>query len=190
MAKDDADVADDALLAELLQELDLAVVEWLPDRTFRPFAPPPRWFKGMAQWSSLPFLEHFLPDAERHWLGDSGVLSSTPFTIDGTDGELLLRARALKLEGRLVMAIERLVGDADTRPVLRRAREQALAQEQLSENAQAVHAPAAALAQGLRELEQIGVSAAQRKIVDALASATERLQKAAARLPEPRKRRK
>jgi hypothetical protein len=180
----------DALLGELLQELDLAVIEWLPDGTFRPFAPPPRWFKGMAQWSSLPFLEHFLPEAETHWRRSAtGVLSSAPFTIDGTEGELLLRARALRLEGRLIMAIERLVGDVDPRPVLRRAREQALEHEQLAEHARDVHTPAAAVARSVQQLAGTTISDEQQPIVDALAAASEQLGQVASRLPPSRKRR-
>lgn len=181
----------DAPLGELLQELDLAVIEWLPDGTFRPFAPPPRWFKGMAQWSSLPFLEHFLPEAEAHWRARAnGVVSSAPFTIDGTEGELLLRVRALRLGSRLVMAIERLVGDLDPRPVLRLARSQALEHETLAEHARDVHAPAAAVAQSVQQLARTKVSDEQQPILNALAAASEQLGQVASRLPPPRRRRR
>ena len=183
-------MADDPL-AELLQELDLAVIEWLPDQTFRAFAPPPRWFRGMAQWSSLPFLEHFLPDAEAHWrTAAAGVLDSHPFAVDSQGEELLLRARALKIDGRQVMAIERLVGDADLRPVLRKARDQALDHERLTEQARAVQAPASAVEACVAQLQNASLTPEQAAIVEPLARASASLRKAVGELPQPRKRRK
>ncbi len=180
----------DALIEFLLQELDLAVIEWLPDRSFRTFTAPPRWFKGMAQWSSLPFLEHFLPEAEEHWRQNAvGVLTSGPFMIENAGEELLLRARALKLEGRLVMAIERMIGDADTRPILREARQQALDHEQLEDHARAVHGPADAIAKAVHQLGAAGLSGDQQQIVDGLAKASAKLTEVAAHLPKPRPRR-
>src|SRR5215471_18126396 len=144
----------DPLLEYLLQELDFAAIEWLPDRTFRMFSEPPRWFHGMAQWQSLPFLEHFFPEAEVHWRENAtGVLVSGPFMIDHGGEELLLRARALKLEGRLVMAIERLTGETDIRPILREARQQALTHEQLEDRARRVHGLATEIAGALAQLK-------------------------------------
>jgi hypothetical protein len=164
----------DALLAELLQELDLAVIEWLPDQTFRPFAPPPRWFRGMAQWSSLPFLEHFLPEAEAHWrTATVGVLDSHPFVVDSQGEELLLRARALKIEGA---SSWRSSGWSETRTCGRSSakRDGRSIDERLTEQARAVQAPVNS--RGVRR-------AAARRVADARTSRDRRAARARQRPP-------
>ena len=70
--------------------------------------------------------------------------------VGGEDA--LLRATAITLEHRSLLIIERLTGDADTRPILQKAREQMLATEQLTRQAAAVHAPAAAIGRVADEL--------------------------------------
>jgi hypothetical protein len=180
----------DPVLEYLLQELDFAVIEWLPDRTFRMFLEPPRWFRAMAQWHSLPFLEHFFPEAEAHWRANAtGVLSSGPFMIDDGGNELLLRVRALKLEGRLVMAIERLTGATDIRPILREARQQALTHEQLENRARRVHGLAAGIAGTLDQLKALPLADAQRPLVETLLQSSAALTEVAGTLPPSRARR-
>ncbi len=180
----------DPLLAAL-DALDLAVVEWLPDGTFQPFAPPPPWFKGTTQWSALPFLEHVVPAARRFWHDRTGgALTFGPFTLEWGDEELLVRVRALRLDDRLVLAVDRIAGEFDPRPMLRTAREYALEHEQLQQKAREVHAPVAALASAIDDLRQADLLPAQAAIVDRLAEVAARLQETAAALPAPFKRRR
>ena len=181
-----------APIAEVVRALDLALIEWLPEGGYRPLSEKtPQWFKGRVPWRSLPFLGNFVDEARRY-LHDhlEGVIASDQFTVQSADDELLLRARALKVNGRLVLAIERLTGAADVRPMLRRAREEALHHEELTRNARAVHAPAAAVARAVEALQRTGVSSEQQPVVDTLTRAIADLQKAVAALPEPAPRRR
>jgi len=180
----------DPVIGDVMHALDLAVVEWEPDNSFRPLSISPRWFTGTVPWSSLPFLEHFVNEARR-FLHDhvGGVLASDQFIVQSRGDELLLRARALKVRGRLIVAIERLEGGADIRPILREARQQALDHEVLADNARAIHAPLDRVARAAADLHGSGLSEVQRTIADALARSLTELQTAAAALPPARKRR-
>ena len=76
------------------------------------------------------------------------MIASDQFTVEKNGEELLLRARALRVQGRLVLAIERLLGAADVRPILREARQQALEHEILADKARAVHSPLGGVTKG------------------------------------------
>ena len=180
----------DPLIGDVMRGLDLAVVEWALDGAYRPLSSTPRWFTGTVPWSSLPFLEHFVAEARRY-LHDhmGGVIASDQFTVQGPSEELLLRARALKVDNRLVIAIERLQGAADMRPILREARQQALEHEVLVEQARSIHAPLANATEAVEHLQGSALSDPQRAMVDHLARSLERLREAAARLPPARKKR-
>jgi hypothetical protein len=187
------DVADarlDPALGEVLRVLDLAIVEWVADEQYRALGKLPEWFTGTVSWMSLPFLQQFVDDARRY-LHDhvGGVLASDQFTTQSGDEELLLRARALKIDGRLVLAIERLEGASDIRPTLRKARQQALDHEMLTTKARAIQKPLAAVSEAVAALQRVELSDAQRRSVDALAASVQKLQAAAAPLPAARKRR-
>jgi hypothetical protein len=177
------------LIGRVLRSLDMALLEWKDD-LYTPLASPPRWFSGKVPWASLPFLEHFVDEARRY-LHDhvGGVIASDQFSVQGKDEELLLRARALRVQGKLVLAIERLVGASDVRPILRQAREQALEHEALADQSRAVHAPVAAMARAVEQLKVGSLSKDQRAAVDALSGSIATLQEIAASLPSPRKRR-
>ena len=181
----------DPVLGEVMRVLDLAVVEWVEDEAYRPLASLPPWFTGTVSWMSLPFLQHFVDEARR-FLHDhlGGVLASDQFTVQSGNDELLLRARALKVNGRLVLAVERLEGASDIRPILREARQKALDGEVLTERARAVHAPIDALIRAIGDLQRTNLSDDQRRVVDTLARAIAKLQTAAAPLPPPRKRKR
>jgi hypothetical protein len=185
---DDAPDAPDAIVGDVLKVLDIAIVEWLPDSSCIPLAKAPRWFTGYAAWSSLPFLEHFVTEARRY-LHDhfDEAFASAPFTATGHKGELLLRARALKISQRLVLVIERLEGDVDLRPLLREARQQALEHETAADQARAIHAPLAAVAAAMAQLQQ--APAIPEPLLDSLTRALADLQAAAQALPPPRRRR-
>lgn len=187
----DADESNaESLIGAVLRGLDLAVVEWDLDQSYRPLSSTPRWFTGSVPWSSLPFLQLFVDEARR-FLHDhvGGIIASDQFTAQSNSEELLLRARALKAGGRLIIVIERLEGAADMRPVLRHARQQALEYEQLTERARAVHAPLDRAAQAIADLQQGTVLEAQRPAIDALSRALASLQEMATALPPPRRRR-
>lgn len=180
----------DPALGEVMRLLDMAVVEWQSDSSYRPLSSTPEWFKGTVPWSSLPFLEHFVNEARR-FLHDhlGGILASDQFAVQNNAEELLLRARALKVNGRLVVAIERLEGASDVRPILREARQRALDQELLAEKARAIHVPLDAVARAAADLQATAISDAQRPIVDTLMRSLARLQESAGSLPPARKRR-
>ncbi len=180
----------DPVIGEVMRVLDMAVIEWVADESYRPLASLPHWFTGSVSWMSLPFLEHFVAEARR-FLHDhqGGVLASDQFTVQSGGDELLLRARALKVNRRLVLAIERLEGASDIRPILRKARQQALDREVLSERARAVHTPIESVSRALSDLRRTTLSDEQKPIVESLARTLSQLQTAAAPLPPPRKRR-
>lgn len=180
----------DPVLPEVLRVLDMAVIEWVTDESYRPLASLPSWFTGTVSWMSLPFLEHFVDEARRY-LHDhaGGVLASDQFAVQSGRHELLLRARALKVNKRLILAIERLEGATDVRPILRRARQQALDHEVLAEKARGVQKPLETVARALAALQATAITEPQRPIVSALAAAVASLQAAAAPLPPARKRR-
>lgn len=184
----DTDDAPDVIVGDVLKVLDIAVVEWLPDSSYIPLAKAPRWFTGFAAWSSLPFLEHFVAEARRY-LHDhfDEAFASAPFSVTGAKGELLLRARALKIAQRLVLVIERLEGDVDMRPLLREARQQALEHETAADNARAIHEPLAALASAVAQLKRS--PDVPQPLLESLSRALQDLQVAAVALPQPRKRR-
>jgi hypothetical protein len=180
----------DPALGEVMRVLDLAIIEWVAEEQYRPLARLPEWFTGTASWMSLPFLQHFVDEARRY-LHDhlGGVLASDQFTTQSGDQELLLRARALKINRRLVLAIERLEGASDIRPVLRKARQQALDHEVLTNKARAIQKPLAAVSEAVAALQRVELSDEQRRRVDALVASLQKLQAAAAPLPAARKRR-
>jgi hypothetical protein len=177
------------LIGKVLRSLDMALIEWKDD-VYTPLASPPRWFSGKVPWESLPFLEHFVDEARRY-LHDhvGGVIASDQFSVQAKEEELLLRARALRVQGKLVLAIERLVGASDVRPILRQAREQMLEHEVLADTARAVHAPLAAVSRAVERLKKAGLTDAQRSAAAALDESLETLQGVAAALPAARKRR-
>ena len=185
---DDASL--DPLISEVIRVLDMAVVEWALDQSYRPLTSTPRWFTGTVPWSSLPFLQHFVDEARRY-LHDhiGGVMASDQFTVQSNAEELLLRARALKVDGRLVIVIERLEGAADMRPVLRQARQQALDYETLTEKTRTVHAPLEKMARAVEDLKRSAISDAERPVVEMLSRSLTELKGTVAALPPPRKRR-
>jgi hypothetical protein len=183
-------VPPDQLTREIARALDVAILEWMPGFSGRPLCPAPEWFGGLEPLSSLPFLQDFGVEAARVLREDpGGVATSDQFTVPTEGEELLLRARAFDVAGRLILAIERLHGAADIRPILRDAREQMLEYETLADRARAVHAPLAAAIEALGRLKASGLSESQQTAADTLGGALARLQEAAAALPPPRKRR-
>jgi hypothetical protein len=160
----------------LIQALDLFAIERKPDSSFAAIAAPPPWLTptlgvgadtpfGLAQM--FPFLDSFLRDAEIFWRnGTEGRLTSGVFTAGRGSEELLLRASALNLGTRCIIVLERLHGDADTRPVLQKAREHTLAYERLARDMKAVQASLATIARLANELLATELTSAQREIAE------------------------
>jgi hypothetical protein len=84
--------------------------------------------------AAFPFLEHFLPNAERHWeSGASGELRSGIWTESGSDGtELHLDATACRVGGERLLLIRRVETEFDQlQRALQRGRELMLTHERL-----------------------------------------------------------
>jgi hypothetical protein len=185
---------DDELLPEVMRALDCAVVERLPNAMYFLVTPAPDWLVGVfdaapagAQGSlagALPFLDHFLPQAEAVWYqGAPTRADSGPFTAPVGRQELLLRAAAFTVDRRPLLILERLTGEADTRPILQKAREQLLEHERLTRQAAAVHAPLAALGALVDDLAS--GTAVDPATIERLRSAVKTLQAATGGLPTP-----
>ncbi|XXX73582.1 HAMP domain-containing sensor histidine kinase [Sorangium sp. So ce134] len=136
--------------ASLLSALDKLVLERLPDGAFVVRGEPPPWFLrlGVAPpWRdaplridlALPFLEVFLPEAERAWSADGArSVQSDGWTQMTADDEALhLEATALRVGASPLLVITR--NDAlfhERRRVLQRARELRLVHEALAREAE------------------------------------------------------
>ncbi len=190
----------DAFLSSVVRALDLAVVERLPNSAFHLVTPAPGWLADVFETAptgaqrtlggALPFLDDFLVQADVAWR-DGHTASSGPFaaTVGGT--EHLLRATALTVEQRKLMVLERLSGEADTRPILQKAREQMLEHEELVRQIVAVHEPASRIDLGLKQLTETSLTPAQHDVLERVSRASAELQAALAPLPSlpPRLRR-
>jgi hypothetical protein len=186
----------DKLLPNLLRRLDVAVIERLPASRYEMIGASPDWleaaFDAAPQGArhtlagALPFLDQFLEQAAGAWheRGDARA-ESGPFVTSVDGAEALLRATALTIDGRALLVIERLTGDADTRPMLQKAREQMLALEQLRREAAGVQAPAAAIGRAIADLAATDLPPAAQRVVDNLRAAVAQLGAIAERLPKP-----
>jgi len=186
----------DTLLSELLRAMDVAVIERLPDSRYDMVSPSPGWLEAAFDAApagarhtlegALPFLEQFLAQADAAW-HDRGTAraDSGPFVTVVNGQEALLRATALTIDSRALLVLERLTGDADTRPILQKAREQMLAAERLAHDAAGVQAPAAAIGKALADLAAADLPASTHDIVQKLRAAATQLGAVADRLPKP-----
>jgi hypothetical protein len=177
----------DPLLTDLFHALDLFVAERQADSSFMAITPPPKW---LAQFlvaaadggpvtiaQAFPYLDGFLSEAEMFWReGTERHLVSAPFTAAGASEELLLRASALNVGVHGVLVLARLRGDADTRPLLQQARENALRHERIREQLDSLKEPARILSQLTRELLETDLTNAQRALAEGISAATGRVQ--------------
>ncbi|MGK3986777.1 HAMP domain-containing sensor histidine kinase [Sorangium sp. So ce136] len=130
----------------LLSALDKLVIERLRDGSFVVRGEPPPWFLrlgGAASWreeplrldGALPFLEVFLPEAERAWSTEGAPSArSDCWTQRTDDGEALhLEATALRVGPSRLLVITRSEALVhERRRVLQRARELRLVHDALS----------------------------------------------------------
>lgn len=188
----------------LFQLLDLAVFERHDDDHYGARSPLPAWAAdvlGTADASGqialrvqLPFLDHFLAEADAFWWGRrDGAVASAPFAVArrvaATETEdYLLRAWAVRQGERQLIVVLNLRGEADLRPVLQAAREQRLEHDALVKHLAPVHGAVEAIASASSQLQAPGLTDdAQRAAVAALERATETLQAAAGHIPAPPK---
>jgi hypothetical protein len=179
----------DPLLAPLIELLDLVVIERLADRSMRLLTPAPRWFVDVAATAArgepvtlddaLPFLGHFLEEAEAFWwTRRNGAHIGEPFAVRGTSEEHLLRPRAVTVLTRTVIVLDRLGGHADPRPVLQAAREARLEHERLKKDVEALRPPATTLARLVERLLETDLAPAPRELAQEIIRASGRLRTA------------
>lgn len=184
----------DALLSAVFQALDLGVIERRRDSAFYMVTPPPAWLSQAFESAigntpgridgAMPFLDHFMQQAEAVWReGPPATIASGPFVAKLRHEEILINARAMTVQDRQVLVLQRLTGEADTRPLLQKAREQMLEHEQLVKRIATVHEPASAIDRGVKQLLGASLTAEQRAIVESLQSASAEVQSAMATLP-------
>lgn len=167
---------------EILARLDLVVLERLPDGVFvRIGAPPPQWFADIMRAAgetrhvtlaeALPFLEHFLTDAENHWRagGQQRLRSETFVATHAAGGEVGLTASALSIGHRHLLFLE-LAGDFDERRrALQSARENVLDHEAHVRRTGALRTPLGVAQKLAQQLARSGLTPAQQDLADELA---------------------
>ena len=171
----------DVLLSDLLPALDLFVVERRSDSSFALLAPRPAWLTPALAVGAdspfglvrvFPFLEGFLREAEAFWRDGTGRrLTSDAFAAGDGAEALLLRASALNVGPRCVLVLERLSGTADPRPLLQKAREQALDRERLDRQLSDSRAALSSIAALAARLIDGDLTSAQREVAAGIASA-------------------
>jgi hypothetical protein len=188
------------VLGEILTSLDLVVLERLPDGVFLRLGSSraPKWFEdAMAAASNpaaatvgeaLPFLGHFVADAEVFWQqGSEGRLRSDIFHVQDSSGaEVGLVASAILAVGRRFLVVERPPDYEDRRRELQAARENALAHEVHVRRTGELLDPLDRASRLVQQLAMTTVSPEQQQIVDELGaqvSAAARAVEALAPLP-------
>jgi len=184
----------DAVLADLFQALNLVAIERQADHTYYLLTPAPAWLSGALASAQVgerhtlagafPFLDDFLHQADGAWqAGAHASIVSSPFaaTVDGD--EVLLRATAITVGGRAILVVERLVGAADTRPILQKARQHLLDSEQMTRQAARLLAPMSAMTKAVTELQAAPFAATEGALVERLAAAAAALQAAVEAMP-------
>jgi hypothetical protein len=171
------------------------VIERLPNGQFHLLSTAPPWLdrafaaapagERQSLGGAFPFLEDVVHQAVGAWqAGSHASMVFGPFAAVVDGDELLMRATALTVEHHTLLVIDRLVGAADARPMLQKARERLLEGEQLTHRAEAVHVPAEGVAKAVAALVS-GPWPPDHSLLDALYAADARLQRVVAELPLP-----
>lgn len=172
----------ETVLAQLASALDMVVMEQVPGGTFVQIgdAPPPEWFTRIYRDAgrgrrptlaeSFPGLASFISEAETFWTGnDAGRLESGEFMVADPPGpQLPVAATALALKGRRFLVIQRAAGFDDKQRILQRAREQALAHEQVIKKVDSLRRPLAQLVRLADELARPALTGRQREQVSGI----------------------
>jgi hypothetical protein len=167
----------ETVLAHLASALDMVVMEQVSAGTFRQIGdvPPPPWFARIYRKAAqgqrptvaqaFPVLATFLSEAEAFWSRhETGRLDSGDFVItEGSEEPLPVAATAIALNGRRFLIIQRAAGFEDRQRILQRAREQALAHEQVIKHVQSLRRPVTVLERLAGELADTELSGPQRE---------------------------
>jgi hypothetical protein len=178
------------VLATLVALLDVVVLERLHGGAFRQLGgqPSPAWFvetfvgeepgAPVTLVQAFPVLDAFLSEAEIFWERTGfGRLEGEAFVVTGPGGHNLpLSAVAVAMEGRRFLLIQRVAGFDDRQHILQRAREQALAHEQIVKQIHALRRPFAKLTDLTGQLALSGEpSEAQRALLSGIHAEIETL---------------
>jgi hypothetical protein len=187
-----------ALLTAVLRTLDLCVIERVLSEApaLRLLTPAPLWLAGVFDrvppevgqvlGAPIPFLDHFLPQAEVTWhAGDETIASSGPFTTTVEGDEVLLVATATCHHGRRLLILRHLTGDADLRPMLQTAREQVLELERLVSQIGALHAPFASIDREVKAMATASLPPELQALAERLNKSSADVQAVLATLPAP-----
>jgi hypothetical protein len=172
----------ETVLAQLAAALDMVVMEQVPGGTFIQIgdAPPPEWFTRIYRTAgggrrptieqSFPGLSAFLHEAETFWKShDDGRLDSGDFMVpDGSGRDLPISATAIRLKGRRFLVLQLTAGFEDRQGILQRAREQALAHEQVIRKVHSLRRPLSTLVRLADELAGPVLSDRQREQVSGI----------------------
>lgn len=183
-------------LSQLFRALNLGVIERLPNGWFHLLTVPPAWLEKALDEAppggrdsidaAFPFLEDVIHQAIGAWgAGPHASIVCGPFAATVGGDDLLLRATALTVDGRTLLVLERLLGSADSRPMLQKAREHLLEHEQLVRQVTTLHAPVAAIERAVAQLAATTVSPEQARAMTALGEAQAALKTAMTGLPTP-----
>ena len=192
-----------SLLTAVLRTLDLCVTERVASEppALRLLTPAPIWLAGVFDkvppeagqvlGTPIPFLDHFLPQADAVWhAGEETPVSSGPFTTTVEGEEVLVQATATCHNGRRLLLLRQLTGDADLRPMLQRARETVLEQERLVRQIGALHPPCAAIDRDTKALVAASLPPDQHALAERLTKASADVQAVLATLPAPPRQRR
>lgn len=188
----------DSLLTDLSEVLDLVVLEQLPGGFVQITAGPlPPWFvrafrtaddgQHVTLLDALPALDAFLAEAGAFWdRSTEGRLAGEPFLVtDAPDHEVPVAATAVKFAGRRILLLQPDAGYAERQHTLQRAREQALAHEQVVRRIQDLHRPLAQLARLADQLSATELDASQRATIAAITDQVKALRQVVDDLPRP-----
>lgn len=119
---------------DLLATLEIAVFSRRWDGGFSPWGRNPPWIAGLAADPAFPFLRTFLETAATFWAGSSyGCIRSGPCAeTDATGKEFHFEVVAVSLGPDKYLVFERRPDVEIMQDVLQKARESALANEQLT----------------------------------------------------------
>jgi hypothetical protein len=155
-------------LGPLIAILDIVVLERLPGGAFAQIGrePTPSWFAEafravspdapVTLLQAFPVLDAFLSEADVFWSRNQyGRVDGETFVVSRGEGRnLALAAIAVALHGRHFLLIQRVPGFDDRQHILQRAREQALAHEQVVKEIDALRVPFGRAAARVGDLER------------------------------------
>jgi hypothetical protein len=187
-----------AVLADLCSALDFVVLERLEGGFVRVGTDPlPPWFvrvfikaQGGGETLTLtevfPVLDSFLAEAEQFWdrTGDGRLTSEAFMVTDSLGDELAVVAIAIGRNLRRFLLLQPDASFPERQRLLQRAREQALAHEQVVRHIQELRQPVATLARIASDLAGSAPTDAARAQIDKLTTQVSALQRILGELPQ------